>query len=57
MGRLDKLLADEGEVVGRGPDAPPHQGISPGLRDGSAHVLRCLKVGFLLRIFVSETTL
>lgn len=48
LGRLDKLLADEGEVVGRGPEAPPHQGISPGLRDGSAHVLRCLKVWFEL---------
>ena len=44
LGRLDKLLAEEGDVVGRGPEAPPHQGISPGLRDGSAHVLRCLKV-------------
>jgi cyclin G2 len=48
LGRLDKLLADEGDVVGRGPEAPPHQGISPGLRDGSAHVLRCLKVWFEL---------
>jgi cyclin G2 len=48
LGRLDKLLADEGEVAGRGPEAPPHQGISPGLRDGSAHVLRCLKVWFEL---------
>eukprot|EP00088_Acartia_fossae_P030305 TRINITY_DN31281_c0_g1_i1.p1 TRINITY_DN31281_c0_g1~~TRINITY_DN31281_c0_g1_i1.p1 ORF type:complete len:352 (-),score=77.15 TRINITY_DN31281_c0_g1_i1:491-1546(-) len=48
LGRLDKLLADEGECVGRGPEAPPHQGISPGLRDGSAHVLRCLKVWFEL---------
>lgn len=46
LGRLDKLLVEEGDVAGRGPDAPPHQGISPGMRDGSAHVLRCLKVWF-----------
>jgi len=48
LGRLDKLLVEEGEMVGRGPSAPPHQGISPGMRDGSAHVLRCLKVWFEL---------
>ena len=48
LGRLDKLLAEEGELVGRGPLALPHQGISPGMRDGSAHVLRCLKVWFEL---------
>lgn len=48
LGRLDKLLLEEGDVVGRGPLAPPHQGISPGMRDGSAHVLRCLKVWFEL---------
>lgn len=48
LGRLDKLLLEEGDMVGRGPAAPPHQGITPGMRDGSAHVLRCLKVWFEL---------
>jgi len=48
LGRLDKLLLEEADVAGRGPEAPPHQGISPGMRDGSAHVLRCLKVWFEL---------
>jgi len=48
LGRLDALLTGEGDLVGRGPAAPPHQGISPGMRDGSAHVLRCLKVWFEL---------
>lgn len=48
LGRLDKLLLEEVDQVGRGPAAPPHQGISPGMRDGSAHVLRCLKVWFEL---------
>jgi cyclin G2 len=55
LGRLDKLLAAEGDVVGRGPEAPPHQGISPALRDGSAHVLRCLKVWFELPTDVFHT--
>jgi len=35
-------------MLGRGPHAPLHQGISPSMRDGSAHVLRCLKVWFEL---------
>jgi len=48
LGRLDALLLGEVDEVGRGPSAPPHQGISPGMRDGSAHVLRCLKVWFEL---------
>jgi len=48
LGRLDKLLVEEGDMVGRGPTAPTLQGISPGMRDGSAHVLRCLKVWFEL---------
>lgn len=55
LGQLDKLLAEEGELVGRGPLALPHQGISPGMRDGSAHVLRCLKVWFELPTDVFHT--
>lgn len=48
LGRLDKLLLEEEQLVGRGPQAPPPQGISPGMRDGSVQVLRCLKVWFEL---------
>lgn len=55
LGQLDKLLAEEGELVGRGPLALPHQGISSGMRDGSAHVLRCLKVWFELPTDVFHT--
>ncbi|MFN9944911.1 MAG: hypothetical protein ACK56I_36135 [bacterium] len=40
LGQLDQLLGAEAELVGRGPAAPPPQGITPGMRDGSAHVLR-----------------
>jgi len=55
LGRLDKLLTEEGDLVGRGPHAPTLQGISPGMRDGSAHVLRCLKVWFELPTDVLHT--
>jgi hypothetical protein len=40
LSQLDQLLGAESELVGRGPTAPPPQGITPGMRDGSAHVLR-----------------
>ena len=41
LGQLDCLLAGEGQGPAAG---PTNTGISPGMRDGSAHVLRCLKV-------------
>lgn len=54
LGQLDCLLGGE-EAGGRGPQAPPSSGISPGMRDGSAHVLRCLKVWYDLPSDVFHT--
>ena len=51
--QLDSLLAGE-EVRGRlSPGAGG--GISPGMRDGSSHVLRCLKVWYDLPSDVFHT--
>lgn len=57
MGQLDSLLNGEKTVGGRGRglSAPPSSGISPGMRDGSAHVLRCLKVWYDLPSDVFHT--
>lgn len=55
LSQLDQLLSGEAELVGRGPTAPPPQGITPGMRDGSAHVLRCLKVWYDLPSDVFHT--
>lgn len=55
LSQLDQLLGAEAEMVGRGPTAPPPQGITPGMRDGSAHVLRCLKVWYDLPSDVFHT--
>lgn len=52
MGQLDTALA--GEAAG-GRGSPPTSGISPGMRDGSAHVLRCLKVWYDLPSDVFHT--
>ena len=57
LGQLDSLLNGEKTVGGRGRglSAPPSSGISPGMRDGSAHVLRCLKVWYDLPSDVFHT--
>ena len=55
MGQLDSLLSGETTVGGRGVSSPPSSGISPGMRDGSAHVLRCLKVWYDLPSDVFHT--
>ena len=55
LGQLDSLLAGESVVGGRGMSCPPSSGISPGMRDGSAHVLRCLKVWYDLPSDVFHT--
>ena len=55
LGQLDSLLNGEEIVGGRGPSSPPSSGISPGMRDGSAHVLRCLKVWYDLPSDVFHT--
>jgi len=57
LGQLDSLLNGENTVGGRGRglSAPPSSGISPGMRDGSAHVLRCLKVWYDLPSDVFHT--
>jgi len=55
LGQLDSLLAGESVVGGRGMSSPPSSGISPGMRDGSAHVLRCLKVWYDLPSDVFHT--
>jgi len=52
LGQLDSALAGE-SASGRG--SPPTSGISPGMRDGSAHVLRCLKVWYDLPSDVFHT--
>lgn len=53
LGELDSLLGGE---VGRPAPAPALQsGISSGMRDGSAHVLRCLKVWYDLPSDVFHT--
>jgi len=53
LGQLDCLLA--GEEAKRGGALPHTSGISPGMRDGSAHVLRCLKVWYDLPSDVFHT--
>ena len=55
--QLDSLLA--GEVSRPRPGAPVsgQATISPGMRDGSAHVLRCLKVWYDLPSDVFHTAL
>jgi len=53
LGQLDCLLA--GEEAKRGGVLPHTSGISPGMRDGSAHVLRCLKVWYDLPSDVFHT--
>ena len=55
LGQLDSLLAGESVVGGKGMSCPPSSGISPGMRDGSAHVLRCLKVWYDLPSDVFHT--
>ena len=50
--QLDSLLAAEVRRAGAG-----GAGISPGMRDGSAHVLRCLKVWYDLPSDVFHTAL
>lgn len=45
LGQLDSLLTGEGPVRGSA-STGTSSGISPGMRDGSAHVLRCLKVWY-----------
>jgi len=55
LGQLDSLLSGEPTVGGRGVSSPPSSGISPGMRDGSAHVLRCLKVWYDLPSDVFHT--
>jgi len=52
LGQLDCLLAGEGQGPAAG---PTNTGISPGMRDGSAHVLRCLKVWYDLPSDVFHT--
>jgi len=46
LGQLDSLLAGEGPVRGSVSTSGSTSGISPGMRDGSSHVLRCLKVWY-----------
>jgi len=53
LGQLDCLLARE--EVGSGSQVLSSSGISPGMRDGSAHVLRCLKVWYDLPSDVFHT--
>jgi len=53
LAQLDCLLA--GEEVKRGGVLPHTSGISPNMRDGSAHVLRCLKVWYDLPSDVFHT--
>lgn len=53
LGQLDCLLA--GEEQRGGSQVPSSSGISPGMRDGSAHVLRCLKVWYDLPSDVFHT--
>lgn len=56
LGQLDSLLSEEktAGLDSSGPGAPG-SGISPGMRDGSAHVLRCLKVWYELPSDVFHT--
>merc|ERR1739848_671557 len=56
LGQLDSLLTEE-KGAGHGSFGPgaPGSGISPGMRDGSAHVLRCLKVWYDLPSDVFHT--
>jgi len=46
LGQLDSLLSNEAPVRGSVSPSASSSGISPGMRDGSAHVLRCLKVWY-----------
>lgn len=55
LGELDSLLAGEDFLPGRGEVCPSSSGITPGMRDGSAHVLRCLKVWYDLPSDVFHT--
>jgi len=53
LGQLDCLLAGEGARTAN--QVPSSSGISAGMRDGSAHVLRCLKVWYDLPSDVFHT--
>jgi len=55
LGQLDTALA--GQVAGERRGPPISSGISPGMRDGSAHVLRCLKVWYDLPSDVFHTAI
>lgn len=55
LGQLDTALA--GQVSGSERRSPISSGISPGMRDGSAHVLRCLKVWYDLPSDVFHTAI
>jgi len=55
--QLDSLLSSEVKRLSPGAGGGPGAGISPGMRDGSAHVLRCLKVWYDLPSDVFHTAL